>query len=119
MGDFWFQRDSYKDFHAELLKDINEVSSVTWENSSYHNDASGSVCYYHHTDDETYVQLFAFETKFEAELELGEEYGTIYSITVCVKGNSNYTCWDGDSRSEALHRAAYFALKMYEGDTTQ
>ena len=111
---FWFQKKSYQDFHAALLAEINAASSVEWINSSYGNDACGSVMFNFDNDNETYVQLFAFETKEDAALELGEEHGTQYAITVSVEGNTNYTAWDGDDRDEAIKQAVLFAKAMNE-----
>jgi len=111
---FWFQKKSYQDFHAALLAEINAASSVEWINSSYGNDACGSVMFNFDNDNETYVQLFAFETKEDAALELGEEHGTQYAITVSVEGNTNYTAWDGDDRDAAIKQAVLFAKAMNE-----
>ena len=118
---FWFEREEYKDFHAALLAEIrsmeaSKMAGINWENSSYNNDACGSIMYNHDNDHETYVQLFAFETKADAIQELGEEYGTQYSITVSVNGVLNYTCWDGDDREEAMVQAIIAAEKMMSMD---
>ena len=78
---------------------------MKWINSSYNNDACGSVMFEADRDKETYVQLFAFETKADAELELGKEHGTQYSISVCRNGEHDYTSWDGDDRDEAIVQA--------------
>ena len=68
---FWFERQEYKDFHAALLAEINslpasKMAGIKWENSSYNNDACGSIMFDYDNDSETYVQLFAFETKADA-----------------------------------------------------
>ena len=114
---FWFEREEYKDFHAALLAEISslpasKMAGIKWENSSYNNDACGSIMFNYDNDSETYVQLFAFETKADAIQELGEEYGTQYSITVSVNGEIDYTCWDGDDREEAMVQAIIAAEKM-------
>ncbi len=118
---FWFQKKSYQDFHAALLAEISslpasKMAGINWENSSYSNDACGSIMYAHDNDHETYVQLFAFETKEDAILELGEEHGTQYAITVSVNGDTNYACWDGDDREEAMVQAIIEAEKMMSMD---
>ena len=118
---FWFERQEYKDFHAALLAEISslpasKMAGIKWENSSYSNDACGSIMYNHDNDHETYVQLFAFETKADAIQELGEEYGTQYSITVSVNGEIDYTSWDGDDREEAMVQAIIEAEKMMSMD---
>ena len=118
---FWFERQEYKDFHAALLAEIrsmeaSKMAGITWENSSYSNAACGSILYTHDNDHESYVQLFAFETKADAIQELGEEYGTQYSITVSVNGEIDYTSWDGDDREEAMVQAIIAAEKMMSMD---
>jgi len=110
---YWFEKQSYKDFHACLLAEVNAASSNDWINSSYNNDACGSVMFELTDDGENYVQLFAFENKEDAVLELGEG-GTQYSITVCKNGEHDYTIWEDDSRDEAIQRAALFAVKLRE-----
>ena len=118
---FWFERQGYKDFHAALLAEISslpasKMAGITWENSSYNNDACGSIMYNHDNDSETYVQLFAFETKADAIEELGEEHGTQYSIKVSVNGEIDYTSWHGDDREEAMVQAIIEAEKMMSMD---
>ena len=108
---YWFQKQSYKDFHACLLAEVNAASSNDWINSSYSNDACGSVMFELTDDGENYVQLFAFENKEDAVLELGEG-GTQYSITVCSNGEHDYTSWEGDNRDEAIKQAVQFAKSM-------
>lgn len=103
---FWFEKKSYQDFHADLLAEINalpaaQMGNIKFTNSSYNNDACGSIIWELTDDGENYVQLFAFETKADAEMELGE-YGTQYSVTVCVNGKHDYTSWDGDDREQAM-----------------
>ena len=96
--------------------EASKMAGINWENSSYSNDACGSIMYNHDNDNETYVQLFAFETKADAIQELGEEYGTQYSITVSVNGEIDYTSWDGDDREEAMVQAIIAAEKMMSMD---
>ena len=108
-----FKKQSSQDFHACLLAEVNAASSNDWINSSYSNDACGSVMFEMTDDGENYVQLFAFESKGDAIMELGEG-GTQYSITVCKDGEHDYTVWDGDSRDEAIKQAVLFAKAMNE-----
>jgi VCBS repeat-containing protein len=105
---YWFQKKSYQEFHAAFLAEVNECSDFTWINSSYSNDACGSVMFDIDNNSETYVQLFAFETKADAIAEL-EEFGTQYAITVSINGGTDYTTWDGDDRAEAIKQAEKFA----------
>lgn len=102
---FWFEKESYRNFHAALLEDINFLSQGGFTNSSYNNDACGSIMCEIDRDRETYVQLFAFETKEEAVQELGEEYGTQYAITVCRNGERLPISWEGDDREQAMVKA--------------
>ena len=107
---FWFEKESYKNFHAALLEDINalplaQMGETKFENSSYNNDACGSIMCEIDRDRETYVQLFAFETKEEAVQEMGEEFGTQYAITVCRNGERLPISWEGDDREEAMVKA--------------
>jgi hypothetical protein len=109
---YWFEKESYKNFHAALLEDINALSpNGGFADSSYSNDACGSVMYEIDRDKETYVQLFAFEKKEEAVHEMGEEYGTQYAITVCRNGERLPISWEGDDRKEAMAQA----IKSVEG----
>ena len=119
---FWFERQEYKDFHAALLAEIrsmeaSKMAGINWENSSYNNDACGSIMFDYDNDSETYVQLFAFETKADAIQELGEEYGTQYSIKVSINGDSDWSdFWDGDDREEAMVQAIIAAENMMSMD---
>ena len=107
---WWFQREDCGEFYSKLCADVNEASSNEWKVSNYHNDACGSVCFYLDNDTETYVQLFAFMTKEDADLE-GLE---MFAITYSLNGQTDYDTWYGDSRDEACQRAAYFANKLRE-----
>ena len=112
---FWFENETYPTFHTALLAQINAKNTeMKWVNSSYNNDACGSVMFEVDRDKETYVQLFAFETKADAELELGKEHGTQYSISVCRNGEHDYTSWDGDDRDEAIVQAIRIAEKLLD-----
>jgi len=109
---FWFEKESYRNFHVALLEDINALSlNGKFADSSYSNDACGSVMYEIDRDKETYVQLFAFETKEDAVQEMGEEFGTQYAITVCRNSERLPISWEGDDREEAMAQA----IKAVEG----
>lgn len=110
MTDYWFSREECSDFYAQLCADVNEASSNEWQISNYHNDACGSVCFYLDNDTETYVQLFAFMTQEDADLEGLDVYG----ITVSCNGETDYDSWSGDSRDEACQQAALAAVKLRE-----
>ena len=120
---FWFENETYPTFHAALLAEINATNihadpskkiNMEWINSSYNNDACGSVMFQVDPDKETYVQLFAFETKADAELELGKEYGTQYSISICRNGEPTFDGWNGDDRDEAIVQAIRIAEKLLD-----
>ena len=110
---FWFENETYKTFHASLLKDINalpasQIAEMKWVDSSYNNDATGSVMFEQDDDPrnngENYVQLFAFETTDDAVRELGDE-GKQYGISVCRDGEVTYDGWEGNDREEAMVQA--------------
>mgnify|MGYP003108693509 FL=1 len=110
---FWFENDTYKTFHASLLKDINalpasQIAEMKWVNSSYNNDATGSIMFELDDDPrnngENYVQLFAFETTDDAIRELGDE-GKQYGIVICRNGDASYDGWEGNDREEAMVQA--------------
>ena len=106
------------DFYKALLEEISalpasKMAGIKWEDSSYCNDACGSIMYNHDNDQETYVQLFAFETKADAIQELGEQYGTQYSIKVSINGETDWEdAWDGDDREEAMVQAIIAAEEL-------
>ena len=106
---FWFENETYKTFHASLLKDINtlpasQIAEMKWVDSSYNNDATGSIMFELTDDGENYVQLFAFETTDDAVRELGDE-GKQYGISVCRNGETTYDGWEGSDREEAMVQA--------------
>ena len=118
---FWFENETYKTFHATLLKDINDcclsakIADMEWVNSSYNNDATGSIMFELDDDPrnngENYVQLFAFETTDDAIRELGDE-GKQYGIVTCRNGNASYDGWEGNDRDEAIKQAVIEADKL-------
>jgi hypothetical protein len=118
---FWFENETYKTFHATLLKDINDcclsakIADMEWVNSSYNNDATGSIMFELDDDPrnngENYVQLFAFETTDDAIRELGDE-GKQYGIVICRNGNASYDGWEGNDRDEAIKQAVIEADKL-------
>jgi hypothetical protein len=110
MTDYWFYREECSDFYAQLCADVNLASSNEWKISNYHNDACGSVCFYLDNDTETYVQLHAFMTQEDADLEGLDVYG----ITVSCNGEAYYQSWSCNSRDEAIQQAALAAVKLRE-----
>jgi|TARA_R110001632_G_C11093738_1_gene390189 hypothetical protein len=113
---FWFESDTYKTQHADLLANINDMpasqmAELKWTDSSYNNDATGSVMFELTNDGENYVQLFAFETTEDAIRELGDE-GKQYGISVCHNGETTYDGWEGNDREEAMVQAIIEAEKL-------
>ena len=107
---FWFESETYKTFHATLLKDINDcclsakIADMEWINSSYNNDATGSIMFELTDDGENYVQLFAFETIDDAVFELGEG-GKQYGIVTCRSGEARHDGREGHDREGAMVQA--------------
>ena len=113
---FWFENETYKTFHASLLKDINalpasQIAEMKWVDSSYNNDATGSIMFELTDDGDNYVQLFAFETTDDAVRELGNE-GKQYGISVCRNGETAYDGWEDNDREEAMVQAIIEAEKL-------
>ena len=106
---WWFAREECGEFYAKLCADVNEASSHEWKVSNYHNAACGSVCFYLDNDSETYVQLHAFMTKEDADLEELDMFG----ITISCQGQTDYATYSGNDRDEACQRAAYFAARLH------
>jgi hypothetical protein len=101
------------DITPEQHDQMVACSNIKWTDFSYNNDTSDSIGYTFDNDKDMYVQLFAFETKADAERENLPMYG----ITACEDGLTRYDCWTGDDRSEALSEALRQACEMYRKHT--
>lgn len=91
----WYYDPEATVFFKELIKDINEQTtdkSIEWQDSCYHNDTCGSVCFDLDSNGENYVQLWAFHNDHEAKREdmmrylavsyrNGQENGDLFYIT--------------------------------------
>ena len=90
---------------GNLIDDLHKASQEdnTWECSSFHHDATGSVMY--KLDDtengENFVQLFAFETKAQADAEQLE----MYSITTATDGEWVHDAWTSNDGNEVISKA--------------
>ena len=107
---FWFEKQSYKNFHAKLLAEVvakNDDENIKWVDTSYNNDTTGSIGVNVCIDTETFVQLFAFETDEDAKVEGLDRY----MVHVSVDGVDNYSaCYD--DRDEAIKDAIAHAKQL-------
>ena len=76
-------------YYNDLMNKANTVADgiVTFTNSSWHNDACGSIMFELSNDAETYVQLFAFETLEDMK---AEGFTERFSVLVMKEGNPDY-----------------------------
>lgn len=109
-----------KTFYSELIADVNAQMPVgkKWVDSSYGNDACGSVMFDPSEKyEDNFVQLFAFETQAEAEAESFGQFG----IVVCKDGETvdHVAAGVGNlTRSEAIDAAIKQAKKLIENTPT-
>ena len=73
-------------YYNDLMNKANTVADgiVTFTNSSWHNDACGSIMFEISNDDETYVQLFAFETDEDMKAEGFEDRFSVISMSKAI-----------------------------------
>tara|TARA_R100001460_G_scaffold68495_1_gene109037 strand:+ start:43 stop:369 length:327 start_codon:yes stop_codon:yes gene_type:complete len=94
-----------------ILSDINKQSDKAWINSSWHNDACGSVMYDLDNDTETFVQLFAFESEEERD---GEGFDELYAIIFSINGDRQWdVCFTSNNKQEAINKACEMANQLY------
>ena len=76
-------------YYNDLMNEANTVADgiVTFTNSSWHNDACGSIMFELSNDAETYVQLFAFETLEDMK---AEGFTSQFAVVVKKHGNAEY-----------------------------
>lgn len=86
-------------------------SKIKWTDFSYGNDACNSIGFDLDGSGENYVQLFAFASQEDADIEGLEVYGVTYS----VDGDIAYDEWSGNDRDEAVAKAVEYANKMIGG----
>ena len=112
----WYYNEDAKEFFKDLLQDINRQSEgyycspEQWENSSYHNDTCGSVCFNYDNDAESYVQLWAFPNDEEAK----REDMSRYLVTTYINGKEET---DGfyvtDNRQDAIRYALESVSELF------
>jgi hypothetical protein len=75
-------------YYNDLMNKANAIADgiVTFTNSSWNNDACGSIMFELSNDDETYVQLFAFETDEDMKAEGFEDR---FSVNFYEQGDFN------------------------------
>jgi len=95
-------------YYNDLMNKANTVADgiVTFTNSSSHHDACGSIMCEISNDDETYVQLFAFETKEDMKLEGFTEK---FYIAVVKEGDIIY---DLDLMTNNVDAAIAYAVQQ-------
>lgn len=98
------------DITSERYDQMVIRSQIEWTDHSYANDACPSIGFDLDNTGENYVQLFAFETKEDADREGLDVYG----ITVCVNGDTTFDDWSGNDRSEGLSEALKQAIAIQQ-----
>ena len=116
---YWYYNPECQTFIEKLLEDVNKQSekyssSIQWENSSYHNDMCGSVCFYYDNDSETYVQFHAFHNDEEMKRERIEQR---YSVFSTVNGKNGLFTDDylvTNDRQKAIQFALESAIVLID-----
>ena len=101
-------------YYNELMSKANTVANgiVTFTNSSWHNDACGSIMFELSNDAETYVQLFAFETLEDMK---AEGFTERFSVLVMNEGNPNHKLdLVTNNEAEAIAYAVQQAKEMQD-----
>lgn len=94
-------------YYNDLMNKANAIADgiVTFTNSSWHNDACGSIMCEISNDDETYVQLFAFETLEDMK---AENFDKRYGVVVTKNGEGEY---DLDFATNRKSKAIAYAVQ--------
>ena len=101
-------------YYNDLMNKANTVANgiVTFTNSSWHNDACGSIMFELSNDAETYVQLFAFETLEDMK---AEGFTERFSVLVMKEGNPDYELdLVTNNEAEAIAYAVQQAKDMHD-----
>ena len=101
-------------YYNQLVDKANKLADgiVTFKNSSWHNDACGSIMFELSNDSETYIQLFAFETDEEMK---AEGFQDRFCVNWYEQGDFNevYSLLTNDE-GEAIAHAVKLAKEMQD-----
>lgn len=98
-------------YHNQLAEDATSTATslnIKWGNSSWHNDACGSILCDIDASAETYVQLFAFEDEEDMKAEGFED---LFAVVTYEQGEVTKE-WQGNDRKQALAIANAYALAL-------
>ena len=114
---YWYYNPECQTFIKKLLEDVNEQSekyssSIQWENSSYHNDTCGSVCFNYDNHSETYVQFHAFHNDEEMKREGIEERYSVFTMVNGKEDTDNYLVTN--DRQKAIQFALESAIVLID-----
>jgi phosphoribosylaminoimidazole-succinocarboxamide synthase len=106
-----------KTFYSKLIEDLNAQmpEGKQWVDSSYGNDACGSVMFDPSEKyEDNFVQLFAFETQAEADAEKMTRYGVTFYKDGKPVFEDYGTVSETNDRREAVADAIAKAKKLKE-----
>ena len=109
----WYYDPEATVFFKELIKDINEQTtnkSIEWQDSCYHNDTCGSVCFDLDSNGENYVQLWAFHNDREAKREDMARYLVTSYLNGQEIADSFYIT---DDKQDAINEAIASADRLF------
>lgn len=94
-------------YYNDLMNEANAIADgiVTFTNSSWHNDACGSIMCEISNDAETFVQLFAFETLEDMK---SEGFDKRYGVVVTKNGEGAF---DLDYATNRKSKAIAYAVQ--------
>lgn len=101
-------------YHNELMEKANKVTDgiVTFHNSSWHNDACGSIMYDYDGDIDNYIQLFAFANECEMKAEGFEDR---FCVQAVIEGEwIDQSVLFTNDEGEAIAHAVKLAKEMQE-----
>jgi hypothetical protein len=101
-------------YHNELMNKANKLADgiVTFTNSSWHNDACGSIMFELPEHDDFYVMLYAFETEYEMKAEHFED---MFMVQAVEGGDFNEaTILFTNDENEAITHAVKLAKEMQD-----
>ena len=101
-------------YYNQLTDKANALGDgiVTFHNSSWHNDACGSIMFDYDEEQENYIQLFAFETAEDMKAEGFEER---FMVQAVIEGDwIDQTIFFTNDEDEALAHAVKLAKEMQD-----